>query len=147
MAIDKVEVRGQGSGVWSLLALLAILGAASGCKKSAEGPSQVHLKDAESALSGAGFKTDSLQNSDPSKFSGQKCVQGQLGGVDAVLCEYGSVDAVNLGKTAGEEWVGQAQTGLVVTNGFTVLALADRNRADPSGKTLQKMAEAYTQAR
>jgi hypothetical protein len=119
----------------------------NGCNKKPEGPSQLRLKDATRALEKAGFKTDALQSADPAKFSAQKCVQGQFDGVDTVLCEYGSAEAASQGQNAGEDWAAQATTGLVLINGFSVLAVADRGRADPDGKRIQKIAKAFGDAR
>jgi hypothetical protein len=74
-------------------------------------------------------------------------VAGKLEGVDSLVCEYGSLDAVTLGKKAGEDWVGQATTGAVLTNGKTLLAVADRAHADPNGKIIQKITDAYSKTR
>ena len=123
------------------LALLVL--ALSACsKKPTEGG--VRLKQVNDSLQSAGFKVDGFQAADPGRFSAQKCVQGLLEGVDSLLCEFGSADAVTLGKKAGEDWVGQATTGAVLTNGNTFLALADRSRSDPNGKTIHKITQAYT---
>jgi hypothetical protein len=125
------------------LAFLLLLG---GCgKKPTEGG--VKLKQVNDALVSAGFKLDSFQPADPGKFSAQKCVQGQLEGVDSLVCEFGSSEAVALGKKAGEDWVAQATTGAVLTNGNTLLAVADRSRSDPNGKTIHKITQAYSKTR
>ena len=84
---------------------------------------------------------------DPARFSAHQCVQGRLGGVDSLVCEYGSTEAVALGRKAGEDWVGQAPTGAVLTNGKTLLAVADRAHADPNGKTIHKITQAYSRTR
>jgi hypothetical protein len=121
------------------LIFLALL---AGCgKKPTDGG--VRLKQVNDALTSAGFKLDAFQTADPGKFSAQKCAQGQLDGVDAMTCEYGSAEAVALGKKAGEEWIGSAPTGAALANGNTVLALADRAHADPNGKTIHKITQAY----
>ena len=114
----------------------------AGCGKK-PAPGGVRLKQVNDSLASAGFKVDSFQSADPGRFSAQKCSQGQLEGVDAVLCEYGSAEAVALGKKAGEDWVGAAPTGAVLANGNTVLAVADRAHADPNGKTIHKITQAY----
>ena len=124
-----------------LALVLLMLGA---CSKK---PGEVRLKEVNDSLQSAGFKLDSFQPADPGKFSAQKCVQGLLDGVDAIVCEYGSNDAVALGKKAGEDWVAQAATGAVLTNGKTLLVVADRSRADPNGKTIHKITQAYSKTR
>jgi hypothetical protein len=125
-----------------LAGLVSLVGA---CSKGTEGG--VRLKQATSALQSAGFKTDALQKADPAKLSAQSCMQGALEGVDVMLCEYGSADAVALGKKGGEDWVGTATTGAVLMNGNAMLAVADRNRADPNGKTIHKLTQAFNQAK
>src|SRR6476659_4967995 len=119
------------------IALACLL--AMACSKK---PGEVRLKQVNDSLVSAGFKLDSFQPADPGKFSAQKCVQGTLDGVDSVVCEYGSNEAVTMGKKAGEDWIGQATTGAVLTNGNTLLAVADRARADPNGKLIHKITQA-----
>jgi hypothetical protein len=116
----------------------------SACSKK---PGEVHLKEVNDSFKSAGFKLDSFQPADPARFSAQKCVQGLLDGVDSIVCEYGSNEAVTLGKKAGEDWVAQAPTGAVLTNGKTLLVVADRGHADPNGKTIHKITQAYSKTR
>lgn len=121
------------------------LGSLGGCSGKSDG--KLRLAGARSALEKADVKADAWKTTDATKLAAQKCEQAQPGGVDAILCEYGSAEAVALGKKAGDEWVGQAVTGVVLVNGNTVLALADRNRADPNGKTIHKLSQAFQKAR
>jgi hypothetical protein len=121
-----------------------LLAAACG-KKPTEGG--VRLKQVNDALVSAGFKLDSFHPLDPGRFSAQQCSNGTLDGIDAVVCEYGSAEAVALGKKAGEDWVAQAATGAVLTNGKTLLAVADRARTDPNGKTIHRITQAYSKTR
>jgi hypothetical protein len=122
-----------------LVAALALL-ACAGCKKSSDG---VHLKQVNDALIGAGFKLDNFRPADPGRFSAQSCAAGTIDGVDALVCEYGSPQAQALGYKAGEDWIAQATTGTVLKNGMTTIALADRGRADPNGKTIHKITQTY----
>lgn len=128
------------------VAIAIALVAAIGCgKKATEGG--VTLQQVNDAFNGAGIKTDAFQPTDPSKFRAQKCVAGSVDGVDTVVCEYGSADALALGKKAGEQWAANATTAAVLGNGRAVLAVADRGRADPSGKTIHKITQAFKKAR
>jgi hypothetical protein len=120
-----------------VMALVSLVG----CKKSGEG---VKLKEVNDALLSAGFKLDTFRPADPAKFSAQQCAAGTLGGVEAVVCEYSSPQASALGKKAAEDWIAQAVTGTVLANGSTLLALADRSKVDPNGKTIHKISQAYT---
>jgi hypothetical protein len=118
----------------------------AGCsKKPTEGG--VRLEQVSEAFSSAGFKVSDFKPADPARFNAQKCLAGQVEQLDTVVCEYGSPDAVALGKKAGEQWASGATTAAVLGNGRTVLAVADRGRVDPNGKTIHKITRAFTQAR
>jgi hypothetical protein len=126
-----------------LLGLGLVLGLASlsGCSKKTEGGA--HLKDVESAFGKEGWKIDAFQATDAQRFSAQKCVAGAIEGLDAVVCEFGSDEAVQRGKKAAEGWVGAAVTGVALDKGRTVLALADRSRVDPNGKLVHRISKTY----
>jgi hypothetical protein len=128
------------------LLLTASLALALGChKKPTEGG--VRLEQVSDAFSSAGLKVEHFQPTDPTRFSAQKCVAGTVEGVDTVVCEYGSPDALALGKKAGEQWAGSATTAAVLGNGRTLLAVADRAHLDPNGKSIQKITQAFTKTR
>jgi hypothetical protein len=126
------------------LAAAIALCACVGCKKS---DGAVHLKQVNDALIGAGFKLDNFRPAEPSRFSAQSCAAGTIEGVDALVCEYNSPQAQTLGKKAAEDWIAQATTGTVLQNGMTLIALADRGRADPNGKTIHKITKTYRATR
>ena len=127
--------------LWAM-ALFATAATAA-CHKDA-GPGGVRLKQVHDGLNSAGFKTDDFKKTDSSHFSAQNCEAGALSGLDTVICEFGSPEAVMLGKKAGEAWVAQATTGVVLANGNTLLYLADRGKADPNGQTIHKITKAYS---
>ena len=122
------------------LALASVL--ASGCSKKPTAGG-VRLKQVNDSFVEAGFKLDSLRAADPGAFAAQQCMSGSLDGVETVVCEYGSADAVELGRKAGESWAEKATTAAVLTNGNTLLALADRARVDPNGKIIHRITQAY----
>jgi hypothetical protein len=127
-------------------AILLALVAAIGCsKKPTEGG--VRLEQISESFHSAGLKSDNFQPTDPSRFNATKCVAGRVEDVDTVLCEYGSADALALGKKAGVEWVANATTAAVLGNGRTLLAVADRAHTDPNGKTIHKITQAFTKTR
>lgn len=70
-----------------------------------------------------------------------------LAGLETVICEYGSREAVLAGRKASESWVATATTAILLDNGLTLLAAADRGRTDPHGKQLNKIAGIYTKLR
>jgi hypothetical protein len=129
----------------TIVCVLALaLGAGCSKKPTAGG---VRLEQISEAFNSAGLKTDNFQPTDPSRFNATKCVAGQVDHIDTVVCEYGSPDALALGKKAGEQWVGNATTAAVLGNGRTLLAVADRAHSDPNGKTIHKITQAFTKTR
>ncbi len=122
------------------------LGLAAGChKKPTEGG--VRLEQVSEAFAAAGLKVADFQPADPVRFNAQKCLAGIVEKLETVVCEYGSPEAVALGKKAGEQWAGGATTAAVLGNGRTILAIADRDRVDPNGKTIHKITQAFARVR
>ncbi|HEY1586570.1 MAG TPA: hypothetical protein VGH63_12835 [Polyangia bacterium] len=120
--------------------------AIGGCsKKATEGG--VRLEQVSESFTAAGLKADSFQPTDPSRFNATKCLAGRVDDIDTVVCEYGSTDALALGKKAGEQWVANATTAAVLGNGRTLLAVADRAHSDPNGKTIHKITQAFSKTR
>jgi len=128
----------------ALLGIAALL--AAGCSKK---PTEcgVRLAQVSDAFAAAGLKTDTFQPTDPARFNAQKCVGGTVEGIETIVCEYGSPDALALGKKAGEQWAASATTAAVLGNGRTLLAVADRAHTDPQGKTIHKITQAFTKTR
>ena len=120
--------------------------AASGCAKKPT-PGGVHLEQVSDAFSAAGLRTDGFAPTDPSRFGATKCVAGRVENIDTVVCEYGSPDALALGRKAGEQWAGSATTAAVLGNGRTLLAVADRAHSDPNGRTIHKITQAFAKTR
>jgi hypothetical protein len=129
-----------------LVVVAGTVALAAGChKKPTEGG--VRLEQVSDAFSSAGLKVADFKPADAAPFNAQKCLAGQVERLDTVVCEYGSPDAVALGKKAGEQWAAGATTAAVLGNGRTVLAVADRQRADPNGKMIHKITQAFTHVR
>jgi hypothetical protein len=126
-------------------ALALGLGAVGCSKKPTAGG--VRLEQVSEAFTAAGLKADNFQPTDAARFHATRCLAGQVDGVDTVVCEYGSADALALGKTAGEQWAANATTAAVLGNGRTLLAVADRVHSDPNGKTIHKITQAFTKTR
>lgn len=80
----------------------------------------------------------------PSSFTsaqvpvGSDCATGMVGGMDVLLCVYSSPTQAQGAEEAGYTWVG-ANTGSVQAKGVVLIAVADRKKADPSGKTINQM--------
>ena len=128
------------------LLVLAALAAAAGCsKKPTEGG--VRLEQISEAFRSAGLELHDFQPTDPARFNATKCVAGRVEMMDTVICEYGSPDALALGKKAGEQWTGSATTAAVLGNGRTLLAVADRAHNDPNGRSIHKITQAFAKTR
>ncbi len=125
--------------------LLPLIVLVAACSKKGAAP--VRLDQVLKGLTSSGLKIDALASTAPTKFSASRCVLGPLEGLEALLCEYGSPDAMAAGRKAAEAWNGQADTGVVLDNGYTTLGLADRGRKDPNGKLINKIVEAYQKVR
>ena len=120
--------------------------AAGGCAKPPT-PGGVRLEQISDAFSAAGLHADGFAPSDPTTFRATKCVAGRVDNIDTVVCEYGSPDALALGRKAGEQWAGSATTAAVLGNGRTLLAVADRAHSDPNGRTIHKITQAFSKTR
>lgn len=129
----------------AMICALAVA-ASLGCSKKPTAGG-VRLEQISKAFDAAGLKAEHFESTDPSRFSASRCVAGRLDDIDTVVCEYGSPDALALGKRAGEQWVGTATTAAVLGNGRTLLAVADRAHSDPNGKTIHKITRAFIKTR
>ena len=123
--------------------MLALLLVAGGCHK-AKTDGEAQLQKVSDAFAKADLKTEGFAASDAAAFHADKCMAGKIEGVDSVICEYGSPDALALGKKAGEAWAASAATAAVLGNGRVLLAVADRAHVDPNGKAIHKITHAFT---
>jgi hypothetical protein len=125
--------------------MIPLLVVVVGChKKSDGGPRIEQISDAFAA---AGLAPQNFAPTDATYFHAARCYAGLINGVDAVVCEYGTPDALALGKQAGEQWAASAGTAAVLGNGRTLLALADRAHSDPNGRTIHKITRTFVKTR
>lgn len=118
------------------LALLALVAA---CGKS--GPAEPSSRDALVAA----WKQAGLHPGDfkPAQSPiGNDCQLGAVDNVDVMVCSFGSPDAANAAQNAALQWVGDT-TGAAQAHGALVIAVADRKKADPSGKTINAILKAH----
>ncbi len=69
---------------------------------------------------------------------GKDCSIGTVDKIDVVICEYGSADEAKQAEQPGLEWVGTT-TGAAWASGSLVIAVADRKKSDPHGKTINQL--------
>ena len=130
----------------NLLITLAL--AVAGCHKKPAGPSgNVRIESVSEAFVAAGLTPQSFAATDARRFNAQRCFAGAVDGLDTVVCEYGSPDALSMGKCAGEAWAASAGTASVLGNGRALLAVADRQHSDPNGRVMHKITQAFQKAR
>lgn len=81
---------------------------------------------------------------DPSAFTpattnvGKDCKSGTVNKVDVLVCTFGSADEAKKAADAGLQWVGDT-TGASQVKGSLLISVADRRKADPSGKTINQI--------
>ena len=69
---------------------------------------------------------------------GKDCQTGTVGAVDVLLCVFPSKAEAKAAEDAGLGWVGDT-TGTSQAYGVVLVAVADRRKADPSGRTINQM--------
>jgi hypothetical protein len=69
---------------------------------------------------------------------GKDCQSGTVGAVDVLLCTFGTPEEAKAAEDAGLGWVGEA-TGASQAYGKVLVVVADRRKADPSGRTINQM--------
>lgn len=89
----------------------------------------------------AGWKKKGLT---PSAFTaaevavGKDCQSGTVSGVDVLVCVFPSEADAKAAEDAGLAWVGDT-TGAAQAKGSILVVMADRKKADPSGRTINQM--------
>ncbi len=124
-------------------ALLALALLCAGCGGH---PKRAGLEGIEDALAGAGLHVEGFADSEPRALAATRCRAGRIERILALLCSYATDDAVRHGRRAAEAFLGDAPTGVVLERPGAeraLLVLADRDRADRSGRALQKIARAF----
>lgn len=70
------------------------------------------------------------------------CRQGQVNGLEVVLCRYADAQAARAAQNTGLERVGEA-TGVSLAAGQHLLIVADREGDDPAGRDINTIATAF----
>ncbi len=114
-------------------------GASGDTAKAAEGDEADEPSEAEAAVLDAWKDKDlDVDKLAAGKAFGKSCRTGTVKGLDVAICEYDSPEAAKAATKAGYSWVG-ATTGSAWVSGSLVIAVADRSKADPSGKTINEL--------
>jgi hypothetical protein len=115
----------------ALLVLLAV-----GCK-SKGGP----VEQVVEAWRGTGLTMSPFAAVDPHPYSAQTCSQGQVQGVDVVVCAYADEQASALAEQRQRSTLGagSSTTALTLHQGKALVTLSDRAHADPNGRTIARL--------
>jgi hypothetical protein len=69
---------------------------------------------------------------------GKDCQSGTVGAIDVLLCVYPTAADAKAAEDAGLTWVGDT-TGAAKASGTVLIAIADRRKSDPSGRTINQL--------
>jgi hypothetical protein len=118
---------------------IAVLAIVAACGKA--GPAEPSSRDAliaawkQAGMTPAEFK--------PTQSPiGKDCQLGAVNNVDVMVCSFASPDDANAAQNAALQWVGDT-TGAAQAHGALIIAVADRKKADPSGKTINAILKAH----
>ncbi len=135
----------------SVLFLVAAIPACSKHKASASAPPAAHVQgtphtdEVLNAWRNAGLAPEGFARVDPAPDSAAYCEHGQVRGVDTLVCEYASEEALTRGtQQVKEVWARvDAHTGAILRAKRTTMVVVDRERREPSGKTINQMAKVF----
>jgi len=97
------------------------------------------------AFKDGGFDVTLMNVVEPDAWTAEHCVSGKISELEVLVCEFktdeglaGGSDEVRRGWDAVN-----VDTGVVLHNGRTMLAIADRAKHDPSGRAIARMLNAF----
>lgn len=143
MAIDRGVRRSRRVGARPLCAVvLLVVSALPACQRRPDDP----LEAARKSLEHAGHRLGAFTPAAGSGLPARRCEAGHVDGVEALLCEFADEESARRAGSGAGGWIGTAATGLTVSEGRVALVLADRDRTDPAGRTLSKVAKSFREA-
>jgi hypothetical protein len=97
------------------------------------------------AWKGAGLKPEGFAPVQPVPYGAAYCEEGRVQGVDALICEYADDGTLDRGQQLlKDEWGREGvHTGVALRTKRTLLAVVDRGRHDPNGKTINEIAKTF----
>jgi hypothetical protein len=127
--------------------LVVILLASRGCgddKKEKKGPGEAAntVADLEEGWKNAGLSPGGFAPIDGQSLGNGQCSAGAVNGLDVTVCGYASPELATASRGAGLAQVGSA-TGAAVVAGQRMLVVADRKKADPSGRSIDKLIKVF----
>ncbi len=113
--------------------------AAEGTTSSTKAEEAKGLSEAQRSIVDA-WKKQGLEPSEltATKGFGKDCSAGTVDKIEVVICEFASEAEAKKAEQPGLDWVGST-TGAAWTAGSLVIAVADRKKSDPHGKTINQL--------
>lgn len=69
---------------------------------------------------------------------GKDCQSGTVESIDALVCSFGSPAEAKAAEDQGLSWIGSV-TGASQAHGSALIVLADRKKADPNGRMINRL--------
>jgi hypothetical protein len=115
----------------ALLLLLVV-----GCKGKG-GP----VEQVVAAWRGAGVTLPPFRTLDPQPFNAQACSQGEIQGVEAIVCAYPDAQASERAEQQQRARfaMGSSTTALTVRKGAALITLTDPAHSDPNGRMIARL--------
>jgi hypothetical protein len=109
-------------------------------------PGTPHTDEVLGAWRNAGLVPDGFAFAAPPPNTATYCERGRVQGVDTTICEYGDDASLDRGvQQVKQEWARlDVHTGVVVRAKRTTMVAVDRERREPSGKTISQMAKVFS---
>ncbi len=95
-------------------------------------------------LTKAGLKVGPFEQTAARPYKAKACVQGEVEGLDVLLCSFEAEQGAQEAAQALEQFVGAATTGAVRQRGALALAVADRKKGDLRGVQVNKLLKAFS---
>jgi hypothetical protein len=104
-----------------------------------------HTDDVIDAWKSAGLKPEGFALLQPMPYGASYCEEGRVQGVDTLICEFADDGTIDRGqKLLRDEWGREGvHTGVTLRTKRTLLAVVDRGRHDPNGKTISQLVQAF----
>jgi hypothetical protein len=108
-------------------------------------PGTPHTDEVLNAWRSAGLAPEGFAPIQPAPNSAAYCEHGQVRGVDTLVCEYDTEEALTKGtQQVKEGWARvDAHTGVILRAKRTTMVVVDRERREPSGKTISQMTKVF----
>jgi hypothetical protein len=122
------------------LALLALLGLGTGGCEEASSTGQTD--DIVNAWKQSGLMPSVFSKLEDENLKPGNCQQGKVDGLAVVLCVYTDATAAHAAHKTGLDRVGET-TGVALAAEKYLLVVSDPDKADPSGRKINAVAEAF----